>query len=227
MARPIEAYLEIGDKKVFAGAIDWPGWCRSGKTEDEALERLAAYGERYRRVASRANIRFAAPRDAQALEVVERLKGNATTDFGAPAMSPRVDDEPTAGAALKRLMALREASWHEFDAIAAGAKGAKLRTGPRGGGRSLTKILSHVEDAEESYLSKLGSRHPPARSGELMEVLRSTAVEAIRARAADDPLHMPNKARTLWSPRYYIRRSAWHALDHAWEIQDRAGSARA
>jgi hypothetical protein len=223
MARPIEAYLEIGDKKVFAGALDWPGWCRSGKTEDEALERLAAYGERYKRNAARANVRFAVPRDAQALKVVERLKGNATTDFGAPGMAPRVDDEPPAEAALKRLIALLEASWHEFDAIVGGAKRAKLRTGPRGGGRSLAKILSHVEEAEEAYVSKLGSRHPPARSGELMDVLRSTAVEAIRARVAGNPLPMPNKARTLWSPRYYIRRSAWHALDHAWEIQDRAG----
>jgi hypothetical protein len=223
MLRPIEAYLEIGNRKVFAGAIDWPGWCRSGKTEEEALERLAAYGQRYERVAERAGVRFATPQDAYALKVVERLKGNATTDFGAPGIAPRVDNEPPAAAAIRRLIALLEASWHEFDAIAAGAQGAKLRKGPRGGGRSLTKIVSHVGEADESYLSKLGSRHPPARSEELMEVLRATAVEAIRARVADTELPMPNKARTLWSPRYYLRRSAWHALDHAWEIQDRAG----
>ena len=24
-----------------------------------------------------------------------------------------------------------------------------------------------------------------------------------------------------WTPRYFVRRLVWHALDHAWEIQDR------
>jgi hypothetical protein len=29
-------------------------------------------------------------------------------------------------------------------------------------------------------------------------------------------------AATGWPARYGARRIAWHALDHAWEIQDRA-----
>jgi hypothetical protein len=24
-----------------------------------------------------------------------------------------------------------------------------------------------------------------------------------------------------WTPRFAVRRSAWHALDHAWELEDR------
>jgi hypothetical protein len=24
-----------------------------------------------------------------------------------------------------------------------------------------------------------------------------------------------------WSPRYFVRRVAWHVLDHAWELEDR------
>jgi hypothetical protein len=27
----------------------------------------------------------------------------------------------------------------------------------------------------------------------------------------------------IWSVRYFVRRTAWHALDHAWEIEDRRG----
>ena len=27
---------------------------------------------------------------------------------------------------------------------------------------------------------------------------------------------------TKWPPRYAARRIAWHALDHAWEIEDRS-----
>jgi hypothetical protein len=25
----------------------------------------------------------------------------------------------------------------------------------------------------------------------------------------------------LWTPRFFVRRVAWHLLDHAWEIEDR------
>jgi len=37
MAKPIPVYIESGAKKVFACAVDFPGWCRSGKDEASAL----------------------------------------------------------------------------------------------------------------------------------------------------------------------------------------------
>ena len=39
-------YFEVGSRKVFACALDWPGWCRSAKTEEGALDALADYYER-------------------------------------------------------------------------------------------------------------------------------------------------------------------------------------
>ncbi len=33
----INVYLEIGKKKVFASAMDWPGWSRAGRSEEQAL----------------------------------------------------------------------------------------------------------------------------------------------------------------------------------------------
>jgi hypothetical protein len=51
--------------------------------------------------------------------------------------------------------------------------------------------------------------------------LRASFSEAVRLRAAGEPLPVPNKVRRPWEPRYAVRRSAWHALDHAWEIEDR------
>ena len=33
-------YLEVGKKRVFACALDWPGWCRSGRDERLAIEAL-------------------------------------------------------------------------------------------------------------------------------------------------------------------------------------------
>lgn len=217
MTEPVAVYLEVTRKRTFAGAIEWPGWCRSGKTVDDALEGLVAYADRYAKVLATSGLGFEQPAGVADLEVVERLTGNATTVFGAPGVAPDADERPLAAKDLQRLSTVLEASWRAFDRAAEGAVGATLMTGPRGGGRSLRKIVEHVTEAEESYLSKLGSRSP-AKAG----ALRRTILEALAARAEDRPLADPNRVEKLWTPRFYVRRSAWHALDHAWEIEDRS-----
>jgi hypothetical protein len=55
-----------------------------------------------------------------------------------------------------------------------------------------------------------------------MAGVRATALETLTARGSGEPVPNPSTARTLWSIRYFVRRSAWHALDHAWEIEDRS-----
>jgi hypothetical protein len=217
VAKPIAVYLEVTRKRTFAGAIEWPGWCRAGKTPDDALEALFAYAPRYAKVVAHSRLGFRAPSSPAALELVERLKGNATTEFGAPGVAPAADERPVSAAELKRLTAILEASWRTFDRTAEAHAGAKLATGPRGGGRSLSKIVEHVAGAEEGYLSKLGSRTPAEP-----DALHSTILVVLAARARNKPVAEPNKVEKLWSPRFYVRRAAWHALDHAWEIEDRA-----
>jgi hypothetical protein len=218
VARALPVYLEVTAKRTFAGAIEWPGWCRSGKTPEAALEALFAYGDRYARALARTRLGFSAPASIGEFEVVERLKGNATTEFGAPGVAPAADERPLRPAELKRLTSILEASWRTFDRTAQTHARAELAKGPRGGGRSLTKIVEHVADAEEGYLARLGSRVPRSAKD-----LRPASLAALTARAAGKPVADPNKVAKLWSPRFHIRRSAWHALDHAWEIEDRAG----
>jgi hypothetical protein len=215
MTEPLAVYLEVTRKRTFAGAIEWPGWCRAGKTEEEALDALVAYCDRYGEVMARSRLGFKRPEGVDGLEVVERLKGNATTEFGAPGVPPEADDRLMSAPELTRLTTILEASWRAFDRAAEGAVGVTLTRGPRGGGRDLPKIVEHVEGAEESYVSKLGSRAPEVG-------LRTAILAALEARAKGKPVADPNKVEKLWSPRYYVRRSAWHALDHAWEIEDRS-----
>src|SRR2546427_11304212 len=78
----IAVYLESGSKRTFACAPDWPGYCRSGKGEDAALAALDAAAPRYAQVAEEARLTF--PANPPGFEVLERLPGTATTDFGAP-----------------------------------------------------------------------------------------------------------------------------------------------
>ena len=213
----VPVYLEVTRKRTFAGAIEWPGWCRSGKTESDALDALVAYGDRYSAVIARSRLGFKAPTNVDELEVVERLTGNATTEFGAPGVPPKADQRPLRAAELTRLTTILEASWRAFDRIAEGAVGVALATGPRGGGRDLPKMRDHVREAEEGYLSALGSRRPAVAG-----TLRKTVLDALAARAQNKPVADPNKVTKQWAPRFFVRRAVWHTLDHAWEIEDRS-----
>ena len=224
VTRPIQVYLEITPRRTFAGAVDWPGWCRSGKTAEEALEALAAYGPRYAKAIGKAT-GFIAPADASTLKVTERLKGSPTTEFGAPAVAPRSDRQPVNEAELKRQLGLLQAAWRAFDRALKRHAGVELRKGPRGGGRDQGRMASHVFGAEQSYLNALGARPPKATAKETdaeVRALRKAVLAALSARARDEPIDNPSGTRKRWLPRFYVRRAAWHALDHAWEIEDRA-----
>jgi hypothetical protein len=213
-----KVYLEVGSKKTFACALDWPGWCRSGKTEEAALETLSGYAERFAPVAELAGFKF--PASAGKLEVVDRVDGNATTDFGAIAMAVAADHEPLMAANAGRLAAFVEASWQLFDKVAAGAP-AELQKGPRGGGRDRDKMIDHVLSAEAAYVRKIGLKlqKPALDDRQAIDQARAEILETLRAARSPMPEQDRPKA---WPYRYAGRRIAWHVLDHAWEMQDRS-----
>jgi hypothetical protein len=224
-SRTIDVYLEIGDKRTFAGAIDWPGWCRAGRDEDSALQALVDCGPRYAGVLHAAHIAFHAPADTSALAVVERLEGNTTTDFGAPDVAASSDAQSIDDAELQRLQKLLKAYWKAFDAATRAASGKQLRKGPRGGGRDLDAIVGHVLGAEQGYLARLAWKRPKGETADLdegLELTRKTVLEALAAAARGETPKRGPRGGQIWSPRYFVRRVGWHVLDHLWEIEDRA-----
>jgi hypothetical protein len=219
----MNVYLEVGSRRTFAAALDWPGWCRVGRDETTALQALFECGPRYARILRPARLGFQAPKDVSAFAVVERLKGNATTDFGAPDMAPAGDAQPLDDVELRRLQTLLKACWRAFDAAVEMAEGKTLRTGPRGGGRSLDKIVEHVLGAaRQSYLISLGGKAPQPKSAALSpEPIRQACLETLVASAHGEIAAYGPRGGKRWSPRYFVRREAWHVLDHVWEIEDR------
>src|SRR5256885_14613044 len=155
MPKGTRVYLEVGGKRTFASAADWPGWSRAGKTPEAALEALASYAPRYAPIPKLARIEF--PRDATKFDVVERLEGNATTDFGAPGIPAKSESKTMTAAEHARLISLLEACWKYLDRVVANAP-AELRKGPRGGGRDRDKMFQHVLDAELEYGKGIGER---------------------------------------------------------------------
>ncbi len=220
----IHVYLEIGRKRAFASAVDWPGWSRSGRDEETALQALLACGPRYAQVLQGSEIEFQAPGDTFAFVVTERLEGNATTDFGAPAIVPEADGRPMDHTELERSRTLLQACWQAFDSAVQRATGRELRKGPRGGGRDLERIVHHVIQADQGYLRSLAWRQKGADQADVAEALRQTRQAILSALEAAVNEGLPAqgpRGGTIWPPRYFVRRIAWHVLDHAWEIEDR------
>ena len=216
VANQVGLALEIGGKRTFATALDWPGWCRSGRDELGAVDALLEYVPRYDRVLGRVGMRLP---DEPRLTVLERLTGGGGTDFGAPGVPACDESRPTRREDGERLAAILAACWREFDEVARAAP-AELRKGPRGGGRDRSKIVEHVVEAERGhYARKLGVRIRPLAPED------RAALEALRA-AVLDVLRRPSDGLPLvergWPVRFAARYMAWHVLDHAWEIEDRS-----
>ena len=220
--RRIEVCLEVTPKQAFASALDWPGWCRAGRDEGAALSVLASYAGRYAPVAAHAGVSFPS---AIAFDVAERMPGGPATAFAAPEcrrpfpqITAAAERATVTPAAARRLAGLVTAAWTTFDEIAA-ASPAELRKGPRGGGRDRDQIIGHVIGAETAYARKLGIKlkQPPLGDTAAIGALRE-AIAAVLSAPSDGAPVVPGG----WPTRYAARRIAWHLLEHAWEMQDRA-----
>jgi hypothetical protein len=225
---PIDVYLECGTKRMFAGALDWPGWCRQGPNETDALAALLAYGRKYSSILARTRLGFVAPKDVSRLVVVERLPGTATTDFGAPSVAPTVDHDRSCDAAeVKRFEKILRAGWRALDQAVNSARGKTLATGPRGGGRSLDAIVTHVIGADAGYLSAVGWKAPKAaQPAAHLTATREAILAALEASATGRIPSRGPRGGVRWSARYFVRRVAWHVMAHVWEIERRAATSR-
>jgi hypothetical protein len=218
---PIRAVLQQGPKgkKAVAFAVDWPGWSRGAKTPELALELLTEYRDRYRPVAAAAGL--AGELDAAGrLKVVGEEVGPGSTDFWGISFAPSaLETEPMDDAELDRKIALLQACWAYFDEVAARVS-PELRRGPRGGGRMRDEIVSHVLRVESlDFAKRLGLRVPEEEAvftPMKLAAYRTSYVEKMRAYNAGEGTRMRS-----WNLAFLIRHSAFHTMDHAWEMQDK------
>lgn len=205
-------------KRAVAFAIDWPGWSRGATTADEALATLDSYRRRYRAVALAAGMggEFDA---AGPLEVIQEHVGTGSTDFWGISFAPSdTEQDPMSDAELERKINLLRACWAVFDMVA-GCVSADMRKGPRGGGRDRDTIISHTIRTEiELFAKRVGLR--PRDGGALtpdgLAAYRAEYVAAMRAYNGGE-----GKRMRSWTLPFLIRHSAFHVMDHAWEMEDK------
>lgn len=218
MANDMRVMLEIGPKrkKVVAVAPDWPGLARGAKTEEAALERLRSYVLRYAPVAKLAGMEaeFDAITD---VDVVEHYPGTGSTDFwGISFAFSSIDKQAMSGDELERELTLMQACWAFFDDVRSRVS-AELQKGPRGGGRDRDQIVRHIFANERDWAKGLGVHTPDDAllTSEGLKAHRDAYCQAVR------DYHAQGKLAGKWPLRYLIRHTAYHTLDHAWEMEDK------
>jgi hypothetical protein len=219
MTDELRVMLEVGPKgkKVVAVAPDWPGLSRGAKTEEAAVDRVLAYVPRYAPVATLAGM------DAElapiaAVDVVERYPGTSSTDFWGISFSfSDIDRQALSSDELERALTLMRACWAFFDDVRSRVS-AEMRKGPRGGGRDRDHIVRHTLASEQQdWAKKLGLRpsEDVILTDDGLKAHRDAYCDAIRA------LHAEGKMARTWPLRFLIRHTAFHTMDHAWEMEDK------
>ena len=207
------------EKKAAVFAVDWSGWSRGAKTPDAAVDLLETYRERYRPIARLAGLDAEFDR-AGPLQIVEDHVGVGSTDFWGISFAPSsFEQAPMPEEELERKLALLGASWRFFDDVAARVS-LELARGPRGGGRNRDEIVRHVVGNEwQDLAKKVDVLAPPdgLRTPKAVRAHREEFVAAMR--------HYNAGARMArgrnWTIALLVRHTAFHALDHAWEMEDK------
>ncbi|MGO8946358.1 MAG: hypothetical protein ACLQUY_01585 [Ktedonobacterales bacterium] len=218
MASELRVTLEIGPKgkKVAAVAPDWPGLERGAKTGEVAIERLQSYLPRYAQVAKLAGMEaeFAA---ITTVDVVEHYPGTGSTDFwGISFAFSGIDRQDIPREELERELTLMQACWAFFDDVRLRVS-AQMQKGPRGGGRDRDHIVRHTIRVEQEWAEKVGvaTLQDALLIDEGLQAYRDAYCSAIRA------FHAEGKIARTWPLQYLIRHTAYHTLDHAWEMEDK------
>jgi hypothetical protein len=221
MANQLRVTLEIGPKgkKVAAVAPDWPGLERGAKTEEAAIERLQSYLPRYAQVAKLAGMdgELAA---ITTVGLVEHYPGTGSTDFwGISFAFSSIDRQGMSIGELERELTLMRACWAFFDDVRVRVS-AEMQKGPRGGGRDRDPIVRHTLDNEQDWAKMIGVLTPDGAllTDQGLKAHRDAYCHAIR------DYHSQGKLAgkmAKWPLRYLIRHTAYHTLDHAWEMEDK------
>jgi hypothetical protein len=112
-----------------------------------------------------------------------------------------------------------QACWVFFDEVRSRVS-EQMQKGPRGGGRDRNQIVGHVIRVEQDWATKVGVSTPQTSQDALpseddLQAYRDAYCNAIRA------FHAAGKPARTWPLRYLIRHTAFHTLDHAWEMEDK------
>jgi hypothetical protein len=154
------------------------------------------------------------------VDIVEHYPGTGSTDFwGISFAFSSIDRQDISSGELERELILIRACWAFFDDVRLRVS-AEMQKGPRGGGRDRDPIVQHTLNVEQDWAKMLGVLTP---DGAMLTDQGLQAHRAAYCHAIQD-YHSQGKLAgkmAKWPLRYLIRHTAYHTLDHAWEMEDK------
>lgn len=218
MSHPLQVLLEVGPKgkKFVAVAPDWTGLERGAKTEEAAATVLLPYIPRYAPVARLAGLGEEYS-DITDIDVAGTYPGVGSTDFwGISFGFSDFDHAEMSDAEFERELSLMQAGWAFFDEVRSRVS-AELAKGPRGSDKTRDQVVRHTIYAEFDMAKKVGvpAPEPFPPSEEQLQAYREDYVSRIRL------FHAEGKSARKWPLRYLIRHTAYHTINHAWEMEDK------
>lgn len=216
MSDKVDIVIERGKKKSAAYAPAWPGWSRGASSVEAAIERLASYRERYAGVAAFAGLSGEFPA-APALDIVEDVAGVGMTSFwGISYVASSAEQGQMSEAECERKLSILRACWTYLDEVAAEVS-PELKKGPRGGGRDRSQILNHIFANERDWARMVGLDVPESAhlSAKGLAAHRDAYVQAIR------DYNTAGEGPRTWRLQFLLRHTAYHVMDHAWEMEDK------
>jgi hypothetical protein len=154
------------------------------------------------------------------LSVVEQYPGTGSTDFwGISFAFSSIDRQAMSADDLERELALMQACWAFFDSVRRRVS-SEMQKGPRGGGRDRDHIVRHTFAAEQDWAKMIGVLTPDDAmlTDAGLKAHRDAYCQAIRDYHAQGRLA---GRMAKWPLRFLIRHTAFHTLDHAWEMEDK------
>lgn len=212
----IQIVIERGKKKAVAYAPSWPGWSRGASSIEAAIERLASYADRYRGVADLAGLSDEFP-STLVFDVAEEVPGRGMTDFwGISFVASTGEQGQMSDSECERKLAILRACWKSFDRVAARVS-AELMKGPRGGGRDRDQVLRHVFGNERDWARMVGVE----KTDDAVLTKKGLAAHREAFVAAIREYNAAGKSARAWRLQFLLRHTAYHVMDHAWEMEDK------
>ena len=78
--------------------------------------------------------------------------------------------------------------------------------------------------ADAAYLKRIGWNTENVETDDVeteLRRIRSGILDGLVAAARGELPEKGPRGGKRWTPRYFVRRVAWHVLDHTWEVEDR------
>ncbi|HLF87431.1 MAG TPA: DinB family protein [Anaerolineales bacterium] len=232
----IDAYLSLAPKGIHAHLLDIPGCFTRGRTQDEALAALAGAIRAYLLDLQRHGENVDIP-DKIEIHIAETDdQSTGPFDPGDTAALFEIEKRPISSTEMERYFQLAAYNRADLMALVKGMYPDTLDWKPDEHSFTIRRILRHIGNADEWYVSRIvppGTLPPEWENDEnlpifeFLQMERRTAIARLRQMSEVErsdrvviPAHFTSNSTEPWTARKALRRMLEHEREHTAHIRE-------